>query len=52
MKELNQANMEGDLNNVRDIYYQVKNDHYGRIGHRIIAVSNHILIFGGLNAQN
>ena len=44
--------MESELNNVRNIYYPVKNEHYGRVGHRVISISRHIYIFGGLNAQN
>lgn len=44
--------MDNELNNIRNIYYQVKNEHYGRVGHRIISSSHKVLIFGGVNAQN
>lgn len=41
--------MQEELSVVRSLYYPVRTDQYARIGHRIVAVQNQILVFGGLS---
>lgn len=41
--------MHEEISAVRSLYYVVRAEQYPRIGHRIVAIQNQILIFGGIS---